>query len=327
MAHNLEIIGGQASFFTTKEPAWHGLGTVVKEAQTQEEVLKLAKLDYDVCMYKPYMPHPDGLLRADGLPLKQVKGDFHGLYRCDTGSVFGFVSGKYNVIQNREAFSFFDSFIDRSEAIYHTAGVLLDGRTAWILAKLPEHIIVHGEQIDMYVLAVMHHDGKHAMMLMITPVKVVCNNTLNAAIKGAQNIVKVRHTATYSEQIDEAVRIMGIKNEYVSEIAAAFDQMAETKVTDATAKAYFNTLIVGKHDAQAVSPQKQRMLDEVIRYYLHHPTQQECVGNAFGLYNAVTGYFQNAKEYRNDEQRFNNILLGASDSKITAKAFQLALSI
>lgn len=337
MAHNLEIKNGTASFFTVKEPAWHNLGTVVTEAQTQEEALKLARLDYEVCLVKPYVFHPEG----DAIILNQhrggallgraaeVKGDFHAVTRCDTGAVFGFVSGKYNVIQNREAFLFFDNFIERTESIYHTAGVLQDGRISWILAKLPEHIEVHGEVIDMYVLIINYHDGKHAMQAMITPIKVVCNNTLDAAVKGCKNIIPIRHTSTYKEQIDEAVRLMGIKNTYEAQITELFTSLAEVKVNNDVAKKYFQNLIVGKTDYEVkeVSPQKLRMLDDMIRYYIHHPSQQQCVGNAFGLYNAATGYFQNMKDYKNDEQKFNNILLGASDSKITARALDLAMAL
>lgn len=320
MAHNLEIKNGVASLMLVKEPAWHGLGTIVKEAATQEQVLQLAGLNYKVDLVTPQFQYDGGIIKD--------LNNF-AIMRQDTGAVFGYVKDRYNIIQNEEAFLFFDNFIEKTEAVYHTAGVLKSGEISWILAKLPEHISVNDDVIEMYVLVVMHHDGKHAMQMMFTPVRVVCNNTLDAATGTAQNIVAVRHNSNYVSNINEAVRLMGIKNNYVAEINEVFEELATVKVSGKVAEQFFNQLIVGKKNIEGIeiSTQKQNMINNMLEYYKSHPTQQNIKGTAWGLYNAVSGYYNNVKEVSDVEKRFTKTLISGDAKTMNAQAFHMAMML
>lgn len=340
MAHELEIKEGIASYFGVQKPAWHGLGNTLDGAQTQEQVLEMGFLNYEVCKRKIYVEHPGEY--KNGVSLVNFDKEQHAWYlsglidvsdhwaitRCDTGKVFGFVKGRYEVIQNSEAFKFFDEFCEVTEAIYHTAGVLFDGQIAWILAKLPDHIEVNGDNIDMYVLVTMYHDGKHAMQLMFTPIRVVCWNTLTAATNACRNIVNVRHNVNYESRIKQAVETMGIKNTYVREIEEVFREMAETNVSDQIAVEYFNKLVTGKKNIEGIkiTTAAKTKIAQYIEYYQNHETQQQLSvhGTVFGLYNAVTGYYQNMKEYKDPERRFNNIFVKGDASRASADAFHLA---
>lgn len=321
MAHELEIKDGVASYFGVKEPAWHKLGATLEGAQTQEQVLQMGFLNYTVCKTHPKIEH-NGELITDT--------NAFAIKRCDTGKVFGYVKGRYELIQNTEAFKFFDEFCDKTEAIYVTGGVLKDGEIAWILAKLPEHIEVMGDNIDMYVLYVIWHDGKHAQQIMFTPVRVVCWNTLMAATNACKNIVNIRHNTNYELRIKQAVETMGIKNNYVKEIEQTFNEMAEVKVSQGIAQEFFNKLVTGKKSIEGIqiSTAAQNRINSYLDYYLNHETQQQdgVNGTVFGLYNAVTGYYQNVKDYKgDDEKRFNNIFVNGDATRASAEAFHQAL--
>ncbi len=141
MAHEIEIKNNKASFFTTNEPAWHGLGTVVQGARTSKEAIELANLGFEVKKAPLY---------AD---VKEVKGseimnqpvrlyDGYATFRADTNDLFGYVGSRYEIVQNLEAFEFFDDIVGQDEAIYETAGVLFGGRRIFITAKMPDYIKV-----------------------------------------------------------------------------------------------------------------------------------------------------------------------------------------
>lgn len=314
MAHELEMINGMASFVSVREPAWHGLGVIVEEDMTAEQVLKLGKLDYKIEL-------------SEVIVKGNAVNDHYAITRNDRDDiVFGFVKDRYTPIQNEDAFIFFDEFLDRTDAVYQTAGVLKSGEIAWMLAKFPEHITIADSPVEMYCLAAMYHNGKAAMQLQFTPIRVVCNNTLTAATASAANKVSVRHNVNYAERMKEAVRIFGIKNEYQAQMREIFADMAATKVTTKKAEEYFNKVVTGqaKPDPVTLSTRSANKIQSMIDYYMNHSTQQNIKGSVWGLYNGVTGYYQNFKEYTSAEKRFNNIFIGGDAQRDSEQAFHLA---
>ena len=171
----------ESMFFTGREKPWHGLGTMVENAPDSREALIVAGLGWNV-VQKP-------VFTQDGI---KVKGYYANVRDYD-GSVLEIVTSRYKVVQNREAFAFTDGLLGEGVR-YETAGSLMGGKKTWVLAKLPEKYIIQGEQVMPYLVFSNTHDGSGAIKIAMTPVRVVCNNTLNLALDSASRIWSVHHT-------------------------------------------------------------------------------------------------------------------------------------
>ena len=201
-----------------REKPWHGLGTRVEEAPTSADALRLAGLDWTV----------------DRKPLQVCGGpkveNFFANVRSSDGSVLGVVSDRYKVVQNADAFAFTDSLID-GEVRYETAGSLMGGRKIWLLAKLPDAEIV-GDKTEPYLCFSNTHDGSGAIRVCMTPIRVVCNNTLNIALSGARRAWSVRHTGDIQTKLHEARMCLDMANKYMDKLAVYADQLANKTVKD-----------------------------------------------------------------------------------------------
>jgi phage/plasmid-like protein (TIGR03299 family) len=154
--------------------------------------------------------------------------------RNDTGDILGVVGSRYQPIQNREAFSFFDALVGSDEAMYHTAGVLGKGERIWIMAKLPNYIQVGKKDIvDKYLLLInSSHDGSTVVRAKLTPIRVVCNNTLSVALSGTEQEVRVRHTANAVQNSKKLTKLLGLTNIlYYEQFDSIFNRMALRKDT------------------------------------------------------------------------------------------------
>lgn len=178
MAHqiNFNKKKGTYSFAAHAEPAWHGLGQIVTNVMTAQQAISLANLDYEVG--KANIQYYD----EAGMPV-QIDGVYSN-YRKDNGAFLGLVKSRYEIVQNIDAFGFFDSIVDSGEAIYETAGALGNGERIFIMAKLPDDFEIGGEKIKKYILLSNSHDGSSSVIAGMTNIRVVCNNTLQAALKG-----------------------------------------------------------------------------------------------------------------------------------------------
>ena len=161
------------TMFYTREKPWHGLGTQVMEAPTSAAALSLAGLDWRV-IQKP-------LLTYDEIPVPGFKANL----RDSDNQVLGVVTDRYKVVQNEDAFAFTDSLLGEG-VTYETAGSLQNGRRTWILAKLPQRYIISGDEITPYLVFMNSHDGSGAIKAAMTPIRVVCMNTLNLALSTAK---------------------------------------------------------------------------------------------------------------------------------------------
>jgi phage/plasmid-like protein (TIGR03299 family) len=175
MAHNLENRNGVTSFASTQK-AWHGLGQIVNGAMTAEEAIKLAGLGYDVVKV------PNHII-WNGQQIETPSS--FSTVRTDTGDILGDkVGNRYTIVQNKEAFSFFDSIVGGDMAMYETAGVLGRGEKVFITAKMPEMIRIAGtdDLTEVYVILTSSHDGSGAVIAAVTPIRIVCQNTMRLAL-------------------------------------------------------------------------------------------------------------------------------------------------
>ncbi len=214
MAHNIHLDEqtGKHSFFSVKEKAWHGFGQIVQDYPSSAEALKFAGLDYEVIKEDIYTTS----FNSDGQAMdftKRIKTHFATI-RKDTGDVLGVVGKDYQIVQNVDAFTFFDSIVGGDGIQYETAGALGNGERIFITAKLPNYIKVGREDlIEQYLFLTTSHDGYGSITAAFTPVRIVCNNTLNAALRNHSNSIKIRHTANAKDRLEQAHKVMGISNQ------------------------------------------------------------------------------------------------------------------
>jgi phage/plasmid-like protein (TIGR03299 family) len=328
MAHNLNFNteNNDYSFFSVKERAWHGLGKIVQQYPTSAEAIKFAGLDYKVEKRSLFTYDTDNHYDRTDLCIPEIPvPDFYATVRTDNEAVLGVVGKDYEVVQNSCAFEFFDAIVGGGDGIlYETAGALGIGERIFITAKLPDYIKVgKDDPIEQYLFLTTSHDGSGSITAAFTPVRVVCNNTLNAALRNNSNNIKIRHTASASDRIKQAHTLMGISSNIGSELSELFNHWAQVRITDkdvkkliqiamAPNKEVLHNLQNGKHNE--LSANYTNVIDKVYEYAMSSPTQQvtTAAGTLFGAYNAVTGYFQNVRNYKDGEAKFKSIIEGTA---------------
>ena len=329
MAHDLNFNEStqKHSFFSVKEKAWHGLGQIVEDHPTSEEAIIFAGLDYEVV--KKTIQTLD----------KEEIENYFATVRTDTAQTLGIVGSKYEVVQNKTAFSFFDALVNNGEGIkYETAGALGYGERIFITAKMPELIrIGRNDMIEQYIFLTTSHDGSGSIMAAFTPIRIVCNNTLSAALKNNSNAVFIKHTANAEMKLQEAARIISIAETTSELLGTVFNKWSKVRVTDkeikkliqlamSPTKEVFKAIAI-ENKAFEFSRQFTEVVGEVYSYAMNSPTQQmeTTEGTLFGAYNSITGYYQNVNSYKDESSKLNSILYGTGLER-SKKAFEICLA-
>lgn len=342
MAHNLNFNNrtGKYSFFSVKEKAWHNLGQVVEEYPTSEEAIKFAGLDYQV-EKSPLFTKGAGIIEStNGIEMidseLEVPNYFANI-RTDNNTVLGVVGRDYQIVQNREAFSFFDAIVGGGVGIlYETAGALGNGERIFITAKLPDYIRVgNGDDItEKYIFLTTSHDGSGSITAAFTPVRIVCQNTLNASLRNMSNVVRIRHTAGAKQRLEDAHKVMGLANKLSSELESTFNYWAKITVGDDEMKKLIQLALcpnketlnhLQKGNFDDLSTVFKNTVEDAFAYAMISENQQmeTTKGTLFGAYNAVTGYFQNVRNYKDNEAKLQSIVLGGTAQLKSQKAFDL----
>jgi phage/plasmid-like protein (TIGR03299 family) len=276
-------------------------GVRLDNPATAAEAIVAAKMDWQVITEPVYTGSTYGGFIQ--IPNKKA------IIREDTGEVFTIMGQGYQPVQNVEAFSFFDGVIAQGEAVYHTAGSLLNGRRVWILAKLPEDITINEEDvIQPYILLSNSHDGSLALRMQITPIRVVCSNTLRYAMQNRGGFYG-KHTKNVLNKVEEAREMLGLATAYYEMFAKQADQMLNTRLTVMQVQDYLQKLY-------RFNPDKtyEKQDNRVIRAYettldlLSHPTNMVggMAGTAWAAWNAVTYYVDHERvvrgDYKNDKR-------------------------
>jgi len=327
------------SFFSVKEKAWHGLGQIISDYPTSAEAIKHAGLDYTVEKRNLFTYGDDTDPETeDNDVVMEWRIDVPNHYatvRIDTDEVLGVVGKDYEIVQNVDAFEFFDSIVGGKEGIlYETAGALGKGERVFITAKLPDYIRVgRNDLIEQYLFLTTSHDGFGSITAAFTPIRIVCANTLNAALRNHSNCIKLRHTASANDRLKQAHQLMGITNQLAQEMEQIFNHWSRVQISDASVKRLIQLAMApNKEVLQNLQEGKQdelsatfnNIVSGVMEYALSSPTQQEetTKGTVFGAYNAITGYFQNVRNYKDDEAKFKSIMYGTGLQR-SQKAFDL----
>jgi phage/plasmid-like protein (TIGR03299 family) len=156
---------------------------------------------------------------------------FYATVRQDTREVLGIVGERYRLVQNHEAFTFIDQLLG-SSIHFETAGSLHGGRRVWVLATLPDHVEVGGDDVCPYVLLMNSHDGSTAVIAATTPIRVVCQNTLNWGLANARQKFSIRHTEAVTQRVPEARRVLDLSISYYEQFKCFGDQLASERCSE-----------------------------------------------------------------------------------------------
>jgi len=317
MAHNLNKKDGKVSFAST-QVAWHGLGQIVKEAMTSEQAIKLAGLDYDVVKVPCFIDGMNGF--------NSVVPNHFVTKRTDNNDIFGVVGNRYEIVQNRDAFVFFDAIVGQGQAIFETAGALGKGERIFITAKMPNYIrIANTDDVtEVYVVLTSSHDGTGAVIAAITPIRIVCQNTLKLAMANTICKVAIRHTTSVEAKLAQAHQLLGITNSYTEKLKETFNALSLKKVSDTQVK----SLLVDLFPSEAkVETRINNIREAVFNSYQTGIGQEKVLGTAWGVFNGITHYLSHEKEYKDGETKFDNLLMDGASSKVSDKAIELLVAL
>ena len=306
MAANVE------SMFYTREKPWHGLGTKVEEAPTSADALYLAGLDWKVVQEHIFTETGDTIL------------GYRVNVRDSDRKVLGVVSERYKIIQNSEAFAFTDTLLGNGVR-YETAGSLQDGRRVWLLARLPREYIIAGERISPYLVFSNSHDGSGAVKVALTPIRVVCNNTLNLALGTASRSWSMVHTGNIRDKIQEAKDTLFMAEEYMDSLGKEFERLRRQKITDGQVREYVEQLLPMEKNASPVQSKNIKNLreDMMCRYY-DAPDLQGIGNNAYRFINAVSDFATHSRPLRRTANYNENLFMRTMDGNpVIDRAYQL----
>jgi len=328
MAHDLEIQNGKTSFASFREPAWHGLGTVFTEEKTTAEMLEAANLN-------------NWNVRLEDMPIPaHLTSDKEYQYVIRTNptdntqsDVLGVVGERYHVLQNEDLFSFGDNILDGGGR-WETAGSIKGGRVVFGALALERETVLDpngvSDKVKTYLLINTSHDGSIAIQASITPVRVVCANTLNLALNGVgrkkngpKQSFKIRHTQTANGKVQIARETLGLANQYMDE----FDKMAHAMIqTEVNAKQFYDILLAAypkpEKDSKGSMKKWETKIDSLNDIYTGEFNGM-IAGTAWGAFNALTERLDWYRSSRNGNNE--SILASASgfDPAINAEKNRL----
>ncbi len=218
------------SMFYVRYAPWHGLGVRVESALNSREALEASGLNWKV-IQKPIMT-------SNYEPVSGYKANV----RESDNKILGVVTDRYKVVQNSEAFAFTDALLGEGVR-YETAGSLQDGKKIWILAKLPDKYIIEGEQIAPYLVFSSSHDGNGAIKVAMTPVRVVCQNTLNIALSTAKRMWSTVHVGDLAHKMDEAHNTLLLAEKYMGKLGTEFANLRKVRLSDQKVMEYIEFLL------------------------------------------------------------------------------------
>ena len=284
MAHAVEVINGVGSFASFREPAWHNLGTVVNEEMTTREIMDIANLsNWNVRLEDVPLPEDYTSSKSNFMVVRDHPEDGHS-------DVLAIVGERYQTLQNEELFSFADYLLDGAR--WETAGSIKNGRQVFGSLALERETVLDptgvADKVNTYLLVNTSHDGSMSVQASVTPVRVVCANTLNIALAGTKQSFKMRHTSTLEGRIAGAREALGLAHTYMDE----FDKLAQKMIEKEITKSTFASIVekaypMPKSDTKGAMTKWEKKIELLDEIY-GGDTNGMIAGTAWGAYNALT---------------------------------------
>ena len=306
MAANVETM------FYTREKPWHGLGTMVAEAPNSKDALRLAGLNWKV-LQEPVYTENEELIQG-----------YKANVRDTDRKVLGVVTDRYKVIQNEEAFAFTDTLLGEGVR-YETAGSLQEGRRVWMLARMPREFIIGGERISPYMVFSNTHDGSGAVKTALTPIRVVCNNTLNLALRTAKRSWSMIHTGDISGKIEEAKNTLLLADEYMTALGQEFENLRKINLSEKQVLDYIKILLPMEENYSLLQKRGVEKLraDMKMRYF-DAPDLKDVGNNGYRFVNAVSDFATHSTPRRKTANYKENIFARTADGNpMIDRAYQL----
>lgn len=310
MAANVE------SMFYTRTAPWHGLGTRVAEALSSKEALQVAGLDWKVRAQEIYT--------EDGIKITGMKANV----RDKDQKILGVVTDKYQIVQNEEAFAFTDELLGYGVR-YETAGSLQDGKRTWMLAKLPEEYRLVGDEVIPYLVFSNSHDGSGAIKVALTPVRVVCQNTLNLALATAPRSWTTIHVGDMSTKMEDATRTLFQARYYMMSLEKEAENLSMIKMSDGQVEDMIESLLPLKKDGTPIQDKNiQRLREDMRRRYHDAPDLDGMGKNGYRFLNAVSDFATHGRPLR-EARNFKEALFARTmdGGTIMDRAYQMVLQV
>lgn len=306
MAANVETM------FYVRETPWHGLGTRVMEAPGSEDALELAGLNWKV--------RQEPIYTDNNLLIPGYKANVRDL----DDKVLDVVTDRYKVVQNDEAFAFTDGLLGEGVR-YETAGALLDGRKVWILARMPREFIINGEQISPYLVFSNTHDGSGAIKVAVTPIRVVCNNTLNLALSTAKRSWSMVHTGDVQGKMEEAKQTLFMAEKYMSRLGREFENLRKIELTDRQVMDYIKLLLPYENEDNSLHVRNiNRLREDMQKRYFDAPDLKDVGNNAYRFVNAVSDFATHSEPIRRTKNFKENLFSRTVEGNpLIDKAYQM----
>jgi phage/plasmid-like protein (TIGR03299 family) len=296
------------------ETPWHGLGNQLDEAPTIGEAIDASGLDWEVGL--------KDLQTVDGIPVSH-----RATYRKTDGSILGVVGPRYTPLQNRDAFDWFQPFLDAGECQLHTAGSLHSGQKVWVLAQLnrDNSEIVPGDEVSKFILLSNSHDGSTAIRVGYTPIRVVCVNTLSYAHKhNDSKLIRIRHTRSSQKNLEQVRDIMDNINAGFEATAEQYRFLAGKQFNQKDIDKYVKIVLNIKDNNEDIKTRTRNIMDDILAR-IEGPKQSatNVRGSWWAAYNGFNEYLNYSKG-RTTDNRLDSLWFGqnANDNN---RALQSAL--
>jgi len=303
------------TMFYVRVAPWHGLGICVEEALSSEDALKESGLDWNV-VQRPIMTSTYD-------PIQGYKANI----RDTDNRILGVVTDRYKVVQNHEAFAFTDALLGEGVK-YETAGSLHEGKKVWMLAKLPDKYIIEGEQIEPYLIFSNTHDGSGSIKVCMTPIRVVCQNTLNLAINSAKRMWTTIHVGNLSRKMDEAHCTLSLAHDYMGKLGAEFHRLNKIKLSDTKVMEYVEMLL--PMDEQPTDIHRKnitRVREDMKTRYFDAPDLKHVGKTAYRFVCAVSDFATHAKPLRESVNYRENVFAKTVEGNpLIDKAYDIVLA-
>lgn len=347
---------------TANEVAWRNLGTQCRSFTTPvtiNEAVEAIGADYNV-KKETLVRVPDfvidsiynGTTENITLTKENIITSHMATIREDTNTTLGVVGSKYGVVQNNKAFEFIDLITSgelngTQQPVIETAGILGDGERMYVTAKMPSKLFIDGDDadgIDDYILFTNSHDGSGAVTILFTPLRVICQNTLNAAIRNASNKLVFKHTANVNERLEwtkrenmeRAVAVLRMHEKFKTEFIEQLTNLKKQTITEEEINYFTAQVMATPAQAKLLQLNNWKMdnVEEVstrtknniiaLRNSIESGVGQDKFrGTKLWLYNGLTTFLNNTKQFKSAEDKFNSLVFGGDGNKKVQKAFDI----
>lgn len=316
MAHNL--FNNRSMLWVGQRP-WHGLGVELPSNFTIED-MRAAGLLYTVEGRELFFPGS-----TEPVP------DRKAIVRSDTNTYFATVGADYGIVQNEEgAAAVLEAVQGVDGAVFHTAGLLGErGERWWMLGELGAPIRVEGYQSEIipYVLATSAHDGRHAFNLLRTPTNVVCQNTLNAALKGSGAAsFSVRHTSRAASRVAQVAQALRDMIHGYTRFGEMANVLAKTPFSDAQFETTIETVLPIPEDGKD-HPRTKKHRDTVRGLRDTAVGAEGVTGNAWSAFQAWTEFAHHYLSAAKDQSKRLDSTWNGRGAAMTQEALEVIAKV